>query len=297
MYTYQTYDSENESKKRTTVQPEPLVTAPKDPLQQLANASQQVRQLQTVQDWANLHRNNTDPIQLQAIKQTEIASANVQENNVETAPVQRKSIKLEADGITEGMKDRFATAYSQFESKILSKSYLAQGDVNQVMIYGVSQKTLGMKDYGATTIYIGNGEKNINDYENFTELWGFSTLKKDVPKDVPVRIVITINLTINKSVEEIYSTLLHEWYVHAVNWEGVVKYIRDDKGKFAIPHVQGQGYEKRGKHEHMAYATMKDDQLEQMTDSLGLVDKQKETVLNKLRADRDRHDKDTGEVH
>ena len=297
MYTYQIYDSENESKKRTAVQPEPLVAAPKDPLQRLANASQQVRQLQTVQDWANLHLNNTNPIQLHAIKQPETSSANVQENNVEAAPVQRKSIKLEAEGITEGMKDRFATAYSQFESKILSKSYLAQGDANQVLIYGVSQKTLGMKDYGATTIYIGNGEKNINDYENFTELWEFNTFKKDVPKDVPVRIVITINLTNNKNVEEIYSTLLHEWYVHAINWEGVVKYIRSDNGKFAIPQVQVQGYEKRGKLEHMAYAAMKDDQVEQMTDSLGLVDKQKENVLKKLKGDRDRHDKDTGEVH
>jgi hypothetical protein len=295
MFTYQTHDSENESKSQTAVQPEPTTIAPNHPLQQLANSSQQVSQLQTVQELAN-HRNQTTPIQLLAVKQTDTSSPAVQETSSETAPVQRKSIKLEAEGITENMQDRFATAYSQFESKILSKSYLAQGDNNQVLIYGVSQKTLKMKDYGATTIYLGNGEKNIDDYQNFTELWGFKTLEKDVPKDVPVRIVITINLTINKSVEEIYSTLLHEWYVHAVNWEGVVKYIRAGMGNYALPHVQGQGHEKRGKQEHMAFATMKDEQLEQMTDNLGLVDKQKEAVLSKLQADRNRHDKDTGEV-
>lgn len=295
MFTYQTHDSENESKSQTAVQPEPKTIAPNHPLQQLANSSQQVSQLQTVQELAN-HRNQATPIQLQAIKQTDTSSPAVQETSSETAPVQRKSIKLEAEGITENMQDRFATAYSQFESKILSKSYLAQGDNNQVLIYGVSQKTLKMKDYGATTIYLGNGEKNIDEYQNFTELWGFKTLEKDVPKDVPVRIVITINLTINKSVEEIYSTLLHEWYVHAVNWEGVVKYIRAGMGNYALPHVQGQGYEKRGKQEHMAFATMKDEQLEQMTDNLGLVEKQKEAVLSKLQADRNRHNKDTGEV-
>lgn len=295
MFTYQTRDSENESKSQTAVQPEPKTIAPNHPLQQLANSSQQVGQLQTVQELAK-HRNQATPIQLQAIKQTDTSSPAVQETSSETAPVQRKSIKLGAEGITENMQDRFATAYSQFESKILSKSYLAQGDNNQVLIYGVSQKTLKMKDYGATTIYLGNGEKNIDEYQNFTELWGFKTLEKDVPKDVPVRIVITINLTINKSVEEIYSTLLHEWYVHAVNWEGVVKYIRAGMGNYALPHVQGQGYEKRGKQEHMAFATMKDEQLEQMTDNLGLVEKQKEAVLSKLQADRNRHNKDTGEV-
>jgi hypothetical protein len=211
-------------------------------------------------------------------------------------PIQRKTILLPDDGITPNMNARLSEAYALFNNKILSASPLAAGEANQVLVHGVSQKTQQMKDYATTTIYIGNKGYKGEDYSQFTNLWQWS-LDEDLDKDTGIRIVIAVNLTINTTVEQLYATLLHEWFAHAVHWEGVVDYIRKGEGKFALAWVKGQGYERRAQAEHKAYATWSEQDIINKVGLLGLGEAQMGKVIKNLKTDVARHDMRTGHVH
>jgi Domain of unknown function (DUF4157) len=225
---------------------------------------------------------------------------NLPENQVKTknkkSIVQRVAIPMMANGLTLPMQERFNTAFAKFNTAILSKSILAQGPNNHVVIYGVSQGTHGMKNYGATSIYIGQDGYQGNDYNKFTEIWQWQTMHKDIHKDSAVRIVITVNMTANASIEELYNTLLHEWYIHAVHWTGLITYIRNEKGRFATAWIQGQGVERRAAGEHKAYANMSDEDIGKMVGSLDLTKEESLKVHSKMLGDRNRHDKITGEA-
>jgi hypothetical protein len=208
---------------------------------------------------------------------------------------QLTAIPIAADKLTTKMKERFTDAYNQFNTTILSKTDLAQGADNHVVIHGVSKGSHGMTNYGSTTIYIGQDGYRGDELNKFAEIWDTPT-HKDIPDNVSVRIVIAVNMTMNATIEELYATLLHEWFVHAAQWEGVVKAIRSGKGKDAVADVHKEKPGPRAASEHKAYANMDDHQLEGMVNSLGLKNAQKDKVFNKLREDRDRHDKITGEA-
>ncbi|BAZ70731.1 MAG: hypothetical protein KME28_22825 [Pelatocladus maniniholoensis HA4357-MV3] len=210
--------------------------------------------------------------------------------------IQRQAIKLEGEELSDPMKERLNTAFDQFNAKVLSTSFLSQGQTNQVVIWGI-KSTNDFKDYGSTTFYIGNSNQGYQaqDYGQFTEIWQWA-LNNPIPKDISVRIVIAVNLSINRTTQQLFATLLHEWHVHAVKWKGLIEYIREDKGNFAAPWIQGQGYERRGKGEHKAYANMSDQDIESMVDELNLEEKDKKTVIQLLKRDRDRYDKNTGEI-
>jgi len=205
-----------------------------------------------------------------------------------SALLQRKSIKLEGENLTDPMKARFATAYDQFNSTILATSPLAAQDNNQVVVWGVSQAGSKIRDYGSTTIYLGNNAYQGDDYKNFTELWDVK-LNNQIDPQTAVRIVIAINLTINRSIEELYATLLHEWFVHAVNWEGALNYIRQGEGRFALAWIQGQGHVRRAEGEHAAFAQSSDEEIARQADALGLTGSQRDNTVKKMKADRDRH--------
>ena len=103
--------------------------------------------------------------------------------------IQKLAIKKEAPELTEPMLTRFREAYEKFNTEILSASPLTQGDQNQVLIYGVSQASHGMKDYASTVFYIGNnGYTGSEDYTQFSNLWDW-LLDNDIPTDVSARIV------------------------------------------------------------------------------------------------------------
>lgn len=211
--------------------------------------------------------------------------------------VQRKPIKIQAGGLTTGMQQRFTEAYDRFSSTVLAGSPLAQGANNHVVIHGVSQKSHGIKDYGATTIYIGNNGYQGEDYTQFTELWDHKPLEMlhEFPQDVAVRIVITVNMTIHAGIDQLYATLLHEWHAHAEKWAGVVEHIRAGKGRHAVAWVKAQGAAKREQGEHQQYANKTDEELKTMAKGLGLQEHQTENVAGKMKMDRDRYDKHTGE--
>lgn len=198
-----------------------------------------------------------------------------------------KGIVIEGSDLSTHMQSRFKEAVTKFNGTILAKSELSKGK-NQVVVYGVSTKGSGMKDYGSTTIYIGNNGYDGMDYSKYTELWSLA-LKAAIPSTTGVRIVIAVNLSINRSVAELYATLLHEWEIHAKHWAGVIAYIRSGKGAIAVAHVKGQGHVRRAKGEHDAYAKMSDAELIQMVLQLGLDSKSSKAVLEKLKKDRDRH--------
>lgn len=210
-------------------------------------------------------------------------------------PVQRNAIKMEAEGLTEQMKDRFTQAYDQFSGTILAASPLATEANNHVVVHGVSQGSHGMRDYASTTIYFGNDGYQGEDYNQFTNLWEWS-LHNRIAADTAIRIVIAVNLTANRTVEELYATLLHEWYAHAVKWAGTITYVRNDGGNFAVAWIQGQGPARREKGEHIEFANWTDQDIEEKVTALGLVDDQKANVISKMKTDRDRHDKNTGEI-
>jgi hypothetical protein len=208
---------------------------------------------------------------------------------------QLTAIPIAADKLTPNMKLRFDEAYSQFNGAILSGSQLATGQDNHVVIHGVSKASHNMKNYGSTTIYIGKDGYRGDEYDKFEEIWD-APGHKDIPDNVSVRVVITVNMTMNASIEELYATLLHEWYVHAAKWEDVVKAIRSGKGKDAVAEVQKEKSAPREAKEHIAYANLSNNHLEGMVNALGLKDQQKDKVFSKLKADRDRHDKITGDA-
>ena len=210
--------------------------------------------------------------------------------------IQRQAIKLEGENLTEQMKKRLDDAYTKFNNTVLSTSFLSQGQSNQVLIWGI-KNTSDFKDYGSTTFYIGNSNQGYkaDDYKQFTEIWQW-VLDNPIPKDVSVRLVIAVNLSINKTMEQLFATLLHEWNVHAVKWKGLIEYIRSDKGNFGVAWIQGQGHERRGKGEHEAYANMSDEKIELMVNEINLTEKDKKVVIDILKKDRDRYDKNTGEI-
>lgn len=203
-------------------------------------------------------------------------------------------------GLTKPMLDRWQTAETVFEKQVLEKSALATGATNQVVLWAVSQGTLKMKDYASTTLYFAkDGYEGCKDgdHDNFINVWEYPGDKlKDIAKTVAVRIVIAVNLTLNTTAEMICTTLLHEWFVHATQWAGVVQYIRDGKADYALPWVQGQGYQKRQDGEHIQFANWTDDQVAACVKVLGLGDDSQAKVVDQLKADRDRHDKKTGAV-
>lgn len=212
------------------------------------------------------------------------------------AVAQLTAIPIAADKLTPNMKVRFNEAYSQFNGAILSGSELATGKDNHVVIHGVSKASHNMKNYGSTTIYIGKDGYRGDEYDKFAEIWDMPA-HKDIPDNVAVRIVITVNMTMNATIEELYATLLHEWYAHAAKWESVVLAIRSGKGKEAVAETHNEKPGPRAAKEHIAYANLGNDHLEGMVNALGLKDAQKDKVFSKLKADRDRHDKITGEAN
>lgn len=201
---------------------------------------------------------------------------------------QKKSIKLEGEDLTDAMKTRFATAYDRFNSTILATSPLASQDNNQVLVYGVSQTGSGMRNYGSTTIYLGNDAYQGDDSQNFTELWSIE-LADEIDPQTAVRVVIAINLSLNRTIEQLYATLLHEWFVHAVNWEGALDYIRRRNGRFALAWIQGQGYVRRAQGEHTAFAQTSDEEIARRADALGLTGSERDKTVKKMKEDRDEH--------
>lgn len=205
--------------------------------------------------------------------------------------IQRNAIKVAADGLSVQMTQRFDAAYAQFSGTILAASHLATGANNHVVVHGVRTAD-GLPDYGSTTIYIGNNGYQGADYAQYTEMWSLN-LANAIPQDVGIRIVIAVNLTLNRSENDLYATLLHEWYAHAEKWADAVALIRNGQ---SIAAIQATGHQARGQQEHIEYANWTDDEVEDKVNALNLGAAAKATVLNKLKADRDRHDKVTGNV-
>ncbi|HJT58418.1 MAG TPA: hypothetical protein VJ761_18070 [Ktedonobacteraceae bacterium] len=203
-------------------------------------------------------------------------------------------------GLTKPMLDRWNPAEAIFEKQVLATSSLATGATNQVVLWAVSKATLGMTDYASTTLYFAkDGYEGCKDgdHDNFINVWEYPGDKlKDITKTVAVRIVIAVNLTLNKTAEEICTTLLHEWFVHAAQWTGVIKSIREGEANKALLWVQSQGYQKRQAGEHKEFANWTDDYMAARVKELGLGDDSQAKVYALLKADRDRYDKTTGEV-
>jgi hypothetical protein len=216
------------------------------------------------------------------------------ESNQEES-IQRSSYKIEGNGLTKQEQINFNEAFARFDKQILSKSPLTQGSNNQVVLWAITEKNFPqMKSaYATTLLYIGKNNYKGDDYNKFENLWEWKQ-KKKINSDTAVRILITLNMNANNTPEELYATLLHEWYIHAVKWVDVIDAIRQSSGIEKMNEVKEKGYQKRADEEHIEYANMSDEQITQMVNSLSLEEEQKQIVIEKMKKDRNSHDKITG---
>lgn len=174
---------------------------------------------------------------------------------------------------------------------IIEKSPLSQGNLNTVEILGVFNEKLNW--FGSTTVFIGNKQQNQEDYKNYDELpyLGKSQLKK-VDAQSPFKVQLALNLKLHESIENLYTTLLHEWHVHGVTWESALATIRsgDQKAKERVA-VDNNEYlmNVRANEEHKAYATWSDETLKSKTEELGLDEEQERKVLELFKQDRDNY--------
>lgn len=205
----------------------------------------------------------------------------------------------------EQQRDLLEEAFQRFYNRILSRSPLATGVGNQVVIHPINERThRSFNDYAQTVLYIGNNgykgkdpyfqEDDFEDYDRFTEMWEWSR-KNGVTRNTAIRIVITINMTANDTIEQLYATLLHEWYVHAEKWESAIYWMRNVFGSYTASWLQyWQGGGKRGDDEHKDFANWSNRKLESKLDNLDLDDDLANEVYNHMIEDRDDHDKSTG---
>lgn len=206
--------------------------------------------------------------------------------------IQRMVSVIEADEITQPMRTRWNETANRFKDQIVAQSPLAQGNINQVVLFGVSQKSHGMRNYASTTLYVGKDGYQGDDYNHFVEIWGDPQI--DVPKNVAVRIVIAVNLTMNSNPAEVYATLLHEWIAHATKWEGLLTLIRAGTAKEQLALIKKTGVDPRAQTEHQQYANISDEQIDGYVRNLNLGQELHAKVVEKFKDDRNRYDKRTG---
>lgn len=196
-------------------------------------------------------------------------------------------------GLTSTMLKNWTEAAQTFQTQMLASSPLTNGKKNQVVLWGISQSTHGIKDFGATSFYLANGNYDgcqDGDHDNFIEVWSVAVKKPNsIPQDITVRMVIAVNLTKHRSAAQIYATLLHEWFVHAVRWSGVISYIREGKGAFALVWVQGQGAIRREAGEHAQFKDWSNEDVVKAVGELGLEEEEKQKVIKLINDDRSRY--------
>lgn len=217
----------------------------------------------------------------------------------DSAPEEEDSMSVlikNEPGLTQAMLNNWTPAAQTFQAQVLANTSLTTGTKNQVVLWGISQKTLGpdVKDlYGSTSFYLANGGYDgcvDGDHANFIEAWNVHLSGgNSIPADIAVRMVIAVNLTLHRSQAQIYATLLHEWLVHATRWSGVIEYIRNGKGAFALAWVQGQGAIRREAGEHAQYKAWTDQQITDAVNKLGLDANEAANVTEKIIKDRDRY--------
>lgn len=186
--------------------------------------------------------------------------------------------------------EMFQTVTEKFKP-ILEKSPLSKGDLNIVEIMGVFNKDFNW--FGSTSVFIGNKQKHVEDYKNYDQL---TYLKKNQLKSVdaksPLKIQIALNLKLHDSIENLYTTLLHEWHVHGATWEKTLPVIRQDdlsaKQQIALDN-NGVSIDARASEEHKAYAKWSDETLKEKTEELGLEKEQMTKVLELFKSDRDNY--------
>lgn len=204
-------------------------------------------------------------------------------------PVQRVTAELKQQGITNPMEQRWDAAYAKMKS-VVDTSAFGNSNKHSVLLWAASSGSLqSIKNaYAATSLYVSKlattSGYTSGDYASFDEV----ALPFDFSQKTThaYRIVITFNLTRNATVEEIYTTFLHEWHIHALPWINTA---------IAGLNVAGKNSD-REKDEHKTYANKTDNELEVYVNGLGLGNVQKATVLSKLKNDRDRYDKNSGDI-
>lgn len=246
-------------------------------LQKIADESPQVQALSRWEAIANPQSKN-DSTRLKEQPETDSGK-----------PVQRVTAELKQQGITNPMEQRWNAAYAKIKS-VTDTSAFGSSVKHSVVLWAASSGSLNsIKDvYASTSLYVSklattSGYTN-GDYASFDEV----ALPFDFSKKTThaYRIVIAFNLTRNATVEEIYTTFLHEWHIHALPWITTA---------MAGLNVAGKNSD-REKDEHKTYANKTDNELEVYVNSLGLGNVQKATVLSKLKNDRDRYDKNSGDI-
>jgi len=166
-------------------------------------------------------------------------------------------------------------------------------------VWGVSEATSDLRDYGVTYLYLGKMDCDQHDYfegdaDRFVEVWKAEA--KTIGTATRARILVVLNLSAHDTAEALFTTLLHEWFIHGVHWRGVIEDIRSGKGAAAVSAVKAQGWEQRATIEHEAYARCDDALINDMVATLSLPRTKARQVAGHLRADRKAHEPKKGRV-
>lgn len=202
----------------------------------------------------------------------------------DTQPIQRVTNEIRQPLLTNNMELTWENAYPKMQ-QITNASSFGTSPKHSVLLWAVSKSTFSAigDSHGMTQLYVSKNEAYQgyaqDDYDDFDQVvppYDFSKAPNHA-----YRVLIIINLTKNKSVEQLYTTFLHEWHVHALPW------IRDAESK---TNVKGD-YETRIKGEHRDYANATDEKLEEYVGTLNLGSVSAGKVLGHLKKDRNSYDK------
>lgn len=243
------------------------------------NRSESIHQL-SVQQMADKH-----------LTQQKKAIAPVSGNQPAQLKIDIKEWDLTEENKGKGSKyEMFQTVTEKFKP-ILEKSLLSEGDLNIVEIIGVFNEELNW--FGSTAVFIGNKQQNKKDEDNYDQLTYLKNKQlRAVDAKSPLKIRIELNLKLHDSIENLYTTLLHEWHVHGATWEKTrLKMRKDDlSAKLQIAEDNNAvSIDARATEEHKAYAKWSDETLKEKTEELGLEKEQMTKVLELFKSDRDNY--------
>jgi hypothetical protein len=218
----------------------------------------------------------------------------IQQKSVSSPVAQRVTDIYTDDHMTDKRKQRWLAAAQKFLDAVVNGSPLAQGQLNQVRLYGQSDPS---GHIGFTNLFVGeDGYTGMatDDYDKFTVYSALGDHTDESLKNRALRVVVAVNMPQNPTDQEVYTTLLHEWIAHASQWEKEVNAIRGGGLQDTLKGVRDTGGTVREDAEHLRYANLGRDEIEQSVTSLGLDSKLEGKVLDKVLADQQNYDDSTG---
>ncbi len=185
----------------------------------------------------------------------------------------QRVVRSDNTWLTSAQKETFDQACECFTRMLINSCSWVNDPNIEVVIVG--DRSTG--DCGVTRFYINKGEGYIQLWNNFLS---------NIPNSASFKIEITIDMSKNNTATELYTTMLHEWYVHASHYyDDYIHEVRDYEGGIVSLNMD----EATAEREHLNYSQLDDATLEMWTQSLQLSPRLQNRVLANLKKDRDQY--------